>query len=119
MGEDLIGAAVSHARFGHGAIETVEDRYVTVAFDKDHVEKTFQYPDAFEKFISAEDPAVAAIVKKDLQAAIAQRQKEEAEMSANIRTALDKIAEVQKQAEEKKKAPRSKSRKTDADEEYA
>ena len=45
------------------------------------------------------------IACEDLQAAIAQRQKEEAEMSANIRTALDKIAEVQKQAEEKKGKP--------------
>ncbi len=119
MGEDLIGTAVSHARFGHGTIETVEDRYVTVAFNRDHAEKTFQYPDAFEKFIKAEDPAVETIVKKDLQTAIAQREQEEAEMSANIRTALDKIAEVQKQAEEKKKAGKSKSRRDEAQEEYA
>ena len=118
MGEELIGAAVSHGRFGRGTIETVEDRYVTIAFDRDHAEKTFQYPDAFEKFIKAEDPAVNKIVKRDLQTAIAQREKEEAEMSANIRTALDRIAEVQKQAEEKKKTTRQKSRKAETDEDF-
>lgn len=113
MAEDLKGAAVSHARFGKGTIKSVEERYFTVEFDTDHVEKTFQYPDAFEKFIKAEDPAVEKMVKKDLQAAIEERQKEEAEMSANIRTALDHIEEVQKEVKDKKKATKSRSRKTD------
>ena len=116
MGEDLKGAVVSHVRFGKGTIKSVEDKYFTVEFDTDHAEKTFQYPDAFERFIKAEDAAVEKIVKDDLQAAIEERKQEEAKMSANIRTALDYIEEVQKQAEEKKKTTKSKSRKT-ADEE--
>ena len=119
MGEDLKGAAVSHARFGRGTIKSVEDRYFTVEFETDHSEKTFQYPDAFEHFIKAEDASVEKIVMKDLQAAIEERRKEEAEMSANIRTALDHIVEVQKEAKDKKKTTKSRSHKGEDEEETA
>ena len=51
----MVGIKVKHSVFGVGTITAQDDKYLTVEF----ANKTsrFIYPDAFEKFIKAEDPS--------------------------------------------------------------
>ena len=46
-----IGCAVSHFKFGSGTISLLEDKYVTVVFDK-FGEKKFLYPDAIGTYLT-------------------------------------------------------------------
>lgn len=78
---DLNGQKVKHAVFGIGEIKNRTGDYITVEF----LSKTskFIYPDAFEKFIKAEDNEVqAAIIKEINDAKAAAEQKRLAEEAA-------------------------------------
>ena len=46
-----VGRAVSHFKFGSGTISLLEDKYVTVAFDK-FGEKKFMNPDAIGTYLT-------------------------------------------------------------------
>jgi len=50
---ELINAAVTHKTFGAGRITNVKKGYISIQFDK--AEKTFVYPDVFEKLLILED----------------------------------------------------------------
>lgn len=67
---------VAHKVFGTGAVVSVENGMMTVAFEKG--EKKFTYPAAFERFLTAED----AEAQQTAMAALAEQQAEQAALRA-------------------------------------
>ncbi len=55
---------VIHRAFGKGVILSRSDKYITVKFDT--CQKTFVYPDAFEKFLTLADGSVSDEIKQDI-----------------------------------------------------
>lgn len=99
---ELIGLKVKHAVFCIGTITEKGGNYITVEFTAKTTK--FVYPDAFEKFIKAEDPAVQqAISDKINDAKAAAEQKRQAERKA---------AEEQRRATVAVAAPKAKKAKT-------
>ena len=55
---------VIHSSFGKGVILSRNDKYITVEFDT--CQKTFVYPDAFEKFLTLADGTVSDDIKREI-----------------------------------------------------
>ena len=55
---------VLHSSFGKGVILSRNDKYITVKFDT--CQKTFVYPDAFEKFLTLADGTVSDDIKQEI-----------------------------------------------------
>lgn len=70
----LIDLEVLHKSFGKGTVVSVNGKYFTVKFDA--VQKTFVYPDIFEKFLTLADGTVSEEITADLEASKAQKQRE-------------------------------------------
>lgn len=62
---DLINLKVKHSVFGVGVITGISDNYLTIKFSTK--ESKFVYPDAFEKFIEADDKAVQAEIIEEIK----------------------------------------------------
>lgn len=62
---DLINQKVLHKAFGEGIVVAQDGTLLTVSFGG--MEKSFRYPDSFENFLEAEDEALAATIKSELQ----------------------------------------------------
>ena len=69
-----INLEVLHKAFGKGTVVSVNGKYFTVQFDS--AQKTFVYPDAFEKFLTLADGSTSEVIDTDLQTVKAQKQKE-------------------------------------------
>lgn len=52
--DKIIGEIVIHNVFGEGMIKSYTDKYITVSFVNG--DKTFNYPDAFKKYLKAKSP---------------------------------------------------------------
>ena len=63
---------VKHKSFGDGVVTTINGKYFTVNFSAGN--KTFVYPDIFEKFLTLSDGSVSDEIKADLDAANALKQ---------------------------------------------
>ena len=63
---------VNHKAFGAGHIIAVNGQYITVKFDA--TQKTFVYPDIFEKFLTLGDGTVSEDILKDIEASKAAKQ---------------------------------------------
>lgn len=63
--DDLIGAKVKHKIFGTGTITSIDKPYIFIEFAIG--EKKFLYPDAFESFITAEDPEIQRKMIEEIQ----------------------------------------------------
>ena len=76
---DLIGTKIKHAVFGTGMITERQGNYITVQFATKTTK--FLYPDAFDKFIKAEDVGTHALIAKDIEEmkAAVERQRQEEE----------------------------------------
>jgi len=57
--------AIRHVQYGEGMVLSCDRGFIKVRFDNGG-EKSFVYPDAFERFLRAVDPAVAAAVTGDI-----------------------------------------------------
>ena len=57
-------AHVKHATFGIGSVIDLQGKYMKIKFAT--AEKTFVYPDAFEKFLTLEDGTVTSDILADL-----------------------------------------------------
>ncbi len=68
----LDNLSVRHKSFGEGTVISKNGQYFTVKFDT--VEKTFVYPDIFEKFLTLSDGTVSEEILADLAAAKAKKQ---------------------------------------------
>lgn len=79
---DLLNIKVKHTVFGVGTVTEVDDKYVTVQFAAKS--SKFAYPDAFEKFIKAEDSAIQETILNDIVVA---RRAEEERRAAERQTA--------------------------------
>ena len=96
---------MKHAVFGAGTITGKDGNYITIEF----ATKTskFVYPDAFEKFIKAVDPAVQQAITDSIRDA-----KEAAEQKRQAEEAARKAAEEQLRATIAVAAPKLKKAKT-------
>ena len=75
----MIGIKVKHIAFGLGTITSFDGKCMLIAFAAG--EKKFVYPDAFEKFIKAEDPNVQSQIITEIQNAnIAEEKKKQEEI---------------------------------------
>ena len=63
---------VNHKAFGAGHIIAVNGQYITVKFDA--TQKTFVYPDIFEKFLTLGDGTVSEDILRDIEASKAAKQ---------------------------------------------
>ena len=63
---------VKHKSFGDGVVTAINGKYFTVNFPVGN--KTFVYPDIFEKFLTLSDGSVSEEIKADLDAANALKQ---------------------------------------------
>ncbi len=63
---------VLHKAFGKGTVVSINGRYFTVQFGS--VQKTFVYPDIFEKFLTLADGSVSDEIIADLTATKIQKQ---------------------------------------------
>lgn len=93
--KDLLNLKVNHSVFGVGVITEILDNYLTVKFTSK--ESKFVFPDAFEKFITADDEAVQAEIIEDIKnkklADEAQRQ-----AAAKAHKAEEKLCAAKRQA---------------------
>ena len=87
----MIGTKVKHNIFGIGAITAHEGAYITVDFGNKTIR--FVYPDAFEKFLTAEDCSVHESIVSSIKAA-----KEEAEQKKRAEEAARKAIEEERRA---------------------
>ena len=56
---------VLHGSFGKGIILSKNGKYITVKFDA--CQKTFVYPDAFEKFLTLADGTVSDEIRREIE----------------------------------------------------
>lgn len=108
---NLLNKKVRHfGRYGVGTVIEQNDTSITVEFS----EKTckFQYPAAFEKFLTAEDKNIADDIDKELIAL------KEAEEAAKVEKAASKAAEEKAKLEELKAKASVSGKKTSVDKVY-
>ena len=91
---NLLNEKVSHKSLGKGTVVEVEDEVITVQFAK----KTskFTFPAAFEKYLTAQNPAIAAMIRGmlgDIKAAEA-KAKEEQKARIEQRLAESKVTTI-------------------------
>ena len=65
---------VLHKAFGKGTVVATNGQYFTVKFES--AQKTFVYPDIFEKFLTLADGSVSDEILADLSSSNARKQKE-------------------------------------------
>ncbi len=63
---------VKHCKFGIGSVVELQGKYMKVKFAA--VEKTFVYPDAFEKFLTLADGTVSSDILADIDEVNRQKQ---------------------------------------------
>lgn len=95
---NLIGQKIKHKAYGIGTVVKMDDdSHVTIEFAAKT--STFQYPQAFEMFLTAEDDKVQADVMKDLQA---MKEAIEAEKAAKA-AAAEEAARLARETSQTKK----------------
>ncbi|MFT9076574.1 hypothetical protein [Ethanoligenens sp.] len=90
---DLLNIKVKHTVFGVGTVTEVDDKYITVQFAAKS--SKFAYPDAFEKFIKAENSAIQETILNDI--VVARRAEEERRLAE----LADRKAEEERRAAER------------------
>ncbi|MEN6390473.1 MAG: hypothetical protein ABFD04_08635 [Syntrophomonas sp.] len=65
--DDLINEEVTHIKFGRGVILSTANRIIRIQFDDGNEQKTFIYPDAFERFLKFHNPVLDDRVQKELK----------------------------------------------------
>lgn len=94
---DMLNRQVTHARFGAGVIKSCENGTLEVYFQQ-YGARFFHYPEVFDKFLSAEDPELAARVDSDLAVWRAGRSAEDARLAASLDEAVKAARMVRKPA---------------------
>lgn len=96
----IIGSKVSHKFFGKGTVLALTDKIITVKFEKG--EKDFEYPEAFEKFLTSDNKTVQTRALKLAEEA-RQRKEEEAKRRA------EELRQKQQEALKARKSTTTKS----------
>ena len=69
----VLNSEVLHKAFGNGTVISTNGQYFTVKFES--CQKTFVYPDIFEKFLTLADGSVSDEIAADLASSKALKQK--------------------------------------------
>ncbi len=74
FGDNMISlnGKVKHTTYGVGLVTDFQGKYMKIKFAS--AEKTFVYPDAFEKFLTLEDGTVSSDILADLEVSNKQKQ---------------------------------------------
>ena len=106
----IIDEIVIHKVWEKGTIIKVDGAYITIHFDKIQDDKSFIYPDAFEKFLTFEKDSLQATAEKavsDKQQKLQQeREKREAESKKVFREQPIKVEKTKSGTRKKKLPPR-------------
>lgn len=85
---DLIKEKVNHISFGQGIILEVKEDKVYVSFQDQENTKAFKYPEAFEKYLKAQNPVIEENILEELRSKRARLEEErlaEEERKAKLR----------------------------------
>lgn len=63
----LVNEKVEHKSYGLGVISEENGNKISIQFQGEVGNKTFVYPDAFEKFLKLVDPKLESLVQEELQ----------------------------------------------------
>jgi len=108
---NLVNEKVEHINFGIGVITEEKDHKIWVQFEEKSIEKIFIYPDAFEKFLKAENPIVEKNVLEELHRKLDQMEierKEKEREAALIKEELKRLRILKK-----KPAPKTTKKKSE------
>lgn len=105
---NFIGCEVEHEKYGHGQVVSVKGNYIQVSFESVGT-KIFQYPGAFENFLSLVNPSDKSLANdmiREFKAEEERKLKRQEEMrlrlEGDIREEIREKYEKQKQSEETK-----------------
>ncbi|MDR7856525.1 hypothetical protein [Tissierella sp.] len=98
---NLLNESVEHIKFGSGIVKEMQDNKVLVDFQGDIGTKSFQYPEAFDKFLKTENLVLADYIQGELKAKI---QRLELEREERQRIAIELREELRLAEIENKKA---------------
>ena len=99
----IVNESVEHIKFGNGKIISEENDRVDVAFENGLGKKSFQFPDAFEKFLKLDNEALQkecfelAVKKKEAIEKEAQEiRKEQGRMEEELKSKLEVVKKKRK-----------------------
>ncbi len=87
---EWLDQAVTHSKFGSGKVKAKDEKTLTVYFSQ-YGMRTFLYPDAFDQFLKASDPALAQEIQADLERAWQQQADRELEHRKHIEETAERI----------------------------
>lgn len=96
---NIVNEGVDHIKFGFGVIKEVKDHKIWVQFQDEIRTKVFLYPEAFEKFLKAVNPAVENNVVEEWhrkQVQIEQEHKEKEREAAELKEKKAKLEYIRK-----------------------
>jgi hypothetical protein len=93
---NILNATVKHIMFGLGAITEEKDNKIWVQFQDNNETKMFLYPEAFEKFIKAENPEVQNNALEVLHIKQEQRRLEMERKAAELKEQIARSAPAKK-----------------------
>jgi hypothetical protein len=102
----LVNEKVEHINFGVGVVTEEKEHKIWVQFQEDIGQKIFLYPEAFEKFLKAEDQTVEDNILEELH-----RKQEQMELERKEREAVELAEREEKSASAKKKTTRATKKK--------
>ena len=85
---DLIKEKVEHTSFGQGMILEIKEDKVYVDFENQESTKAFRYPEAFEKYLKAQNPVLEERILEELRnkrASLEEERLAEEEIKAKLR----------------------------------
>jgi len=101
---NLINEKVEHVSYGLGIVIKEEDNKISVQFNESIGDKTFLYPEAFEKFLKAAKPEVESTILEELHA---KQKKLELERLERAREASELEEQILKLNSAKKRVSRA------------
>ncbi|WP_409228631.1 hypothetical protein [Gudongella sp. SC589] len=109
----LVNKKVKHVSFGNGKIVKADDNHISIQFDGEEEERSFQYPQAFGKFLKIMDSKIEKTIMKDYEISVEQNKLDLEKMEQARIDAKEKVKEEAIEANKKpKKKPAKKAKKS-------
>ena len=89
---ELVNEKVDHVSFGKGKILEIKEDKVYISFQEQEEAKAFKYPEAFEKFLKAENSVIEEGILEELR-------------SKKARLEAERLAEEERKAKLRPEAP--------------
>ena len=106
---NLLNERVEHIKFGSGIVTEMQDDKIWVQFQDDIGTKLFQYPEAFDKFLKAENLVLADYIQVELETKMQRLELEREERKQKAIELRQKLSLAE--LESKKAAKKSTSKK--------